>query len=770
YAIFFLSGGAALLFETLWFHQAGLAFGNSVWASSIVLASFMIGLALGNALAARWTPRLRHPLRVYGLLELLIGLTGWLLVWQLPAWGGALAPLLAPWIDQPWLVNPVRLAGGFLLLLVPATAMGATLPLLVGVLMARDPHFGSVLGRLYGWNTLGAMLGAVVGELLLIAWLGIRGAGVFAVACNVLAALGAFGLSRDWPGVRVAPARPASRLSKTAVRVVLAAALSGAVLLAYEVVWFRFLELFIAATSTAFAVMLATVLAGIGSGGVMAGFWLRRRPADARLAPVVALLAGALAVAGYAGFRFVLDRLAAGVALHPAEVLELTVALSLPVSIASGVLFTLLGSQLATHVSPESRATGILTCANTVGAGVGSLCAGFVLLPELGIEASFVLLAALYGVVAFLGGSGGGEAERVPWRAVAPAGALFALALLLFPFGMLRDHYLQRAIDQVARRGNWSVEAIREGVTETAILLRKGIGGEPLFYRLMTNSFSMSGTSWASRRYMGLYTWWPVALSPEPKDALLISYGIGNTARSLTDVESLEQIDVVDTSRQILELSEVLYAGPQENPLDDPRVRVHVEDGRYFLQTTPERFDLITGEPPPPKYAGVVNLYTQEYFELVRSRLEPGGINTYWLPAHDIREQDARTIIRAYCRAFPDCSLWSGSGLDWMLVGSRDAEGQPSASAFALQWEDPVVGAQLRELGIEVPEQLGALFIADAEQLDAWVGDTPPLADDRPGRLASGSVTDPVSKQVFRSWMDTDAARQRFFESAFIRR
>jgi hypothetical protein len=168
--------------------------------------------------------------------------------------------------------------------------------------------------------------------------------------------------------------------------------------------------------------------------------------------------------------------------------------------------------------------------------------------------------------------------------------------------------------------------------------------------------------------------------------------------------------------------------------------------------------------------AGVVNLYTREYFELVRSRLKPGGINTYWLPVHQLKERDARAILGAYCGAFPDCSLWTGSGLDWMLVGSRDAEGQGSESAFSLQWEDPTVGAQLRELGIEIPEQLGALFIADAEQLDGWVRDTPPLTDDRPQRLTNRFVTDPVSKEVFRSWMDTDAARERFFESAFIRR
>ena len=769
YAIFFLSGGSALLFETLWFHQAGLAFGNSVWASSVVLSSVMIGLALGNAAAARWTPRLRNPMRVYGLIELLIALTGWLLVWQLPTWGGALAPMMAPWLDQPWLINPLRLAGGFMLLLVPATAMGATLPLLVGVLMARDSHFGSVLGRLYGWNTLGAMCGALAGELFLIAWLGIRGAGVFAVGCNVLAALGAFVLASRWPPMVVPRTPPASGLGSPALRIILAAALSGAILLAYEIVWFRFLELFVAATSAAFAVMLATVLAGIGSGGVLAGSWLRRRPEDDRLDPAAALTAGFLAVAGYGGFRFVLEAMGPGAAVTLPKVLVLTVALSLPVSVISGVLFTLLGSRLAQNISPESRATGILTCANTVGAGVGSILAGFVLLPALGIEISFALLAALYVGVCLLSYERVGVGSSL--RSFIPAAALFALALALFPFGVLRDDYLQRAITQVTagRTPQWSVEAIREGVTETAILLKKKIGDQTHFYRLMTNSYSMSGTAWASRRYMGLYAWWPAALSPGPKDALLISYGVGNTARSLLQVDGLERVDIVDISEEILGLSEVLYPDPGENPLEDPRVRVHVEDGRYFLQTTPRRFDLITGEPPPPKHAGVVNLYTQEYFELVRSRLKPGGINTYWLPVHNISVSDAKVITRAYCAAFPDCSLWSGSGLDWMLAGSRDRDGQGPESGFVRQWEDPVVGAELRTLGIEVPEQLGSLFIADSAQLQRWLEGSLPLTDDRPKRLTSDLVTGSASRNAFQELMDTDATRHHFFESEWVR-
>ena len=164
-------------------------------------------------------------------------------------------------------------------------------------------------------------------------------------------------------------------------------------------------------------------------------------------------------------------------------------------------------------------------------------------------------------------------------------------------------------------------------------------------------------------------------------------------------------------------------------------MNVHVEDGRYFLQATARRYDLITAEPPPPKHAGVVNLYSAEYFALARSRLRPGGFLTYWLPVHSLEEDDSRAVVRAFCDAFPDCTLWAGTELDWMLAGSNGAASPVDEAVFRRQWDDPKVGPELRRLGIENPEQLGALFMADAEGLAAFAGSAEPLVDDRPQRL-----------------------------------
>jgi spermidine synthase len=774
YAIFALSGAVSLAFEALWFRQASLVFGNGVWASSLVLSSFMAGIALGNGLAARYAARARRPVAVYALLEAAIAISGVGLVWTLPSLTSVLTVVLGPFFEQPWILNLVRLAVGFGVLLVPATAMGATLPLLVRGMHAYDLNFGSVLGRLYGSNTLGAMFGAVAGEMFLIEWLGVRGSAVSVGMLGLAVAVGALLIARRLPGpAREAPTPKADArdgsLSLTAWCCLAAACLSGGSLLALEVVWFRFLHLFAHGGGLAFSLMLATVLLGIALGGTAGGAWQRRNPLAYRASAGLAFVTGCASIAVYWGFQAVIAPYQLEYVRRASDVLWLAFCLTFLPSFLSGVLFTFMGAALEREVAPDSRATGLLTLSNTLGAGLGSLCAGFLLLPYIGMERSFYLLSGLYGIVGVLllrveaSRRGAGSPLR---RLLAPAALLVAIAL--FPSGMMERDYLQ--IPVLRQGGSRSrVVETREGALQTIIYLRDEIDGEPISHHLLTDGYSMSGTGEQGRRYMSLFVHWAVAMRPEPKRALLISYGVGVTAEALTQTSSLEEIDVVDTSRAILESSEVIYPDPERHPLRDPRVRVHIEDGRYFLERTRQSYDLITGEPPPPKIAGVANLYTREYFQLVYDRLSPGGINTYWLPAHNLTEPDAKAIIRAYCDVFGDCALWSGGYLDWMLTGSRELSHPASEDEFSSQWSDASVGPRLRGLGLDSPELMGSLFIAGPEQLREMTLGVAPLVDDFPKRLGN-ELPSAATEERYVRWLDADMARKRFAESQYIQR
>ncbi len=778
---FFLSGAAALVFETLWFRQAGLMLGNSVWASSLVTAAFMAGLATGNAWAARRGRRVGRPLVAYAVLELLVAASGLGIVLGFPGLTRASAPVLSALVDRLALLNAARMTLAFVLMSIPSAAMGATLPLLVRTLAGRDAGFGRALGRLYGWNTIGAVAGALSGETVLLPLLGMRGAGLTAAALNIAAAASALALSRASAFGSVATHAGASdavpvadrglALPRKARGLLTASFLAGGILLALEVVWFRFLLLFFYSSSLAFAIMLAVVLLGVGGGGLVASWWLKRRASARADFSLVALGCGIAAALAYAAFASVLPSIADEALVGgAARMLALSMALMLPVSIGSGMLFTFAGEALAVDIADATRAAGLLTLANTVGAALGALVGGLALLPGLGVERAIFALSLAYGLVALLALPGGPAVPAAPERsrrrlAQALAAGSFVLALALFPFGLMRNHYVKRV---VARWMPYAGDLVawREGVTETVFYLRRDLLGRPWTWRLATNGFSMSDTGLLGKRYMRLFVHWATALRPDARKALLISFGVGSTAKALTDTPSLDSIDVVDISRDILEMGRMIFP-PGEYPLDDPRVRTHVEDGRFFLLTARERYDLITAEPPPPKNAGIVNLYTREYFQLVHDRLAEGGIATYWLPVYQMYPREARAITAAFCQAFADCSLWTGTGLDWMLAGTRGLEGPPDASAFARQWSHPVLGRALRDIGVEVPEQLGALFIADAETLAEWTRGAAPLDDDHPLRLSARVPA--LGELEYVRMMDVDETRARFAKSPFVR-
>jgi predicted membrane-bound spermidine synthase len=747
--MFFLSGAGALVLETVWFSQAGLVVGNSVWSAALVVAAFMAGLGLGNAAAMALARRWKQPLRGYALVETLAAVSGALLVAAFPHLPALFGPILAPLVDDVAALNAARLGIAFTLMLIPATALGASLPLVAKPLEALTGSYGFALGRLYGINTLGAVGGTLAAELVLIPSLGLRGSGFAGAACNLAAALIALRVSGS---IRNEDSRPSISSAAFAGRgrVLAAAFLAGGALLALEVVGFRFLLLFIDGTALIFAVMLAVVLAGIALGGLVAARVSRRRPLSGGLARIAAAAAGVAVVGAYAAYPWLLAGLAP---VHPqslASAALLCAFLLAAPALLSGFLFTALGERLRSGMVDAGVATGALTLANTLGAMLGSLLAASVLLPALGLERSFFALALVYAVAVLV--IPRPEASR--WSALRPV-LTAAAALALFPFGTMAEKHWRGVEQRFAGR----IVAAREGVEQTTFYLAHDFLGEPLFLRLATNSYSMASTAIGVQRYMKLFAYLPAALHPRIEHALLICFGVGMTAAALTDLPDLRSLEVVDVSSDILQMSTIVHPDPARHPLRDPRVRTHVEDGRFFLQTTSRRYDLITGEPPPPKMAGVASLYTREYFGLVKDHLNPAGIATYWLPAYLLLEDEALAIIRAFCEAFEDCSLWSGFHRDWILVGSRGGIAPVTREQFSRLWTLERPGSELRRLGVDSPVELAALFMADADALRELTAGTAPLVDNHPRRIRSTLYTEPPRHALWL--MDAESGRRR---------
>src|SRR6476659_866921 len=420
--VLFFSGTGALIFETLWLRLSGLAFGNSVWAAALMLSRFMAGLALGNALAASSRIRRWRPLYFYALLEVLVAFFGCTVVFGLPVVGDLMRPVWQMlWNYQPTLLG-LRFVVSFLILLLPTTAMGLTLPVVIEVPLLRETEFGRAIGFLYGSNTLGAMLGAILGEAYLISAFGLYGTSFAAAAAVCIAAaiallVARFGAARYVADFRGDPsARSKFPLSFDASyrppwRLLFVSFGTGLILLVLEVVWFRFLRLYVVSFPTAFAVMLAVVLAGIGLGGIAAGAISRRLTGPNQLVSVLLLLAAIAVLLSYLLFPGEVVKTAADAFSRASwpQITLLCLALMFPVSFLSGIMFPTIVARVQVEVTDRMNSTGIATLLNTSGAAIGPLVATFILLPSLGYQASLICCAAAYGLLSII------VTERVLW-------------------------------------------------------------------------------------------------------------------------------------------------------------------------------------------------------------------------------------------------------------------------------------------------------------------------------------------------------------------
>jgi predicted membrane-bound spermidine synthase len=744
--LFFVSGTAGLIFEVVWFYRCGLVFGNTAWATSIVLSSFMGGLALGNALVALFAPRMGNLLKTYAVLEAVVAITGFGLTVGLPRLANVLVFSANLFPDHAWFINVVRLVTAFSVLLVPATAMGATFPVVVGVLTRGPTGFGRVLGRLYGLNTLGAVVGVIGAEIALIPYFGVLGTASVAALLDVGVAAGAFWMSRyaSYPaaGALNRMREPKVR-SAIPWRILACAFLAGALLMALEVEWFRLLSILVVRNTLAVSLMLAVVLAAIGLGGLAASSVMGRKSNAEAYLPAIAAAAGMVMVGSYGTFQYVIGD---SRVVEWSEILWLACWLTVPTSMLSGVMFTMIGEMLKRDMSNDTRTAGWLMLANTAGAVVGPPAAAFVLVPTIGMERSFFALFLAYVVLGVLAIRS--TTERAAFWAMATAGVAAIVVAALFPLGLMSREYFPLAAREYANDGS-TIVATREGSSQTIFLMEQTWNGKPIYHRLVTDGFSMSGTAVPGKRYMRYFVYLPMLLRKAPLErVLVICYGVGVTAGAATDLPSVKSVDVVDISSDIVAMSDLIYANG-EHPLRDPRVRVHFEDGRYFLQSTDERFDLITGEPPPPLTPGSVNIYTREFFQLVHGRLAEGGVATYWLPVARQEGVDLTTIIGAFCAVFDDCSLWNGSPADLILLGTRGGLARIDEGQFSAAWKNSRLGSRLREVGFEIPEQIGATFVGDAAYLRSLTAATAPLIDNYPRRLRLPNAGFPAADPRF---------------------
>jgi spermidine synthase len=724
--VLFASGGSALIYQVLWVKQLTLVVGIEVQAVTIAISAFFAGLALGGYLFGKFADTRAKPTLLYVSLELAalalgIGATH------------ALAHCAALFVAMQTHLGPIAWTLPFALVGVPAIAMGGTLPVLMRALGPAHTRLGGAGGRLYAANTAGAIAGALLPAFVLIPLLGVQGSAYAAATLNALAAAGALALLRTSPATRPIAASRAAH-----ARIALALyAVAGGIALGYEVIWSQAIAQFISTRSFAFSIVLATYLFGLASGSALAArFADRARDAWSVFGALIAL-AG---LAAFTGVACAGDWLS--IAQQQASAMVLSMTGNLLASMCAGFLVAacaivliptmLLGAAfpfaLRMATSDEAQAdpsiggaTGRVLAWNTAGGIVGTLFAGFALVPSLGLIRALGMLAVAASLIGLCATLSGRIAHKAGVIVCAALAAITVAAVFVAPADRLGALLAQ------AHRG--TLAYYEESAGGTVAVLDQGTEAQH-FRRLYIQGVSNSGDAMTSLRYMRLQALAPLIVhSGTPRSALVIGLGTGITAGALLTWPQLEKRVVAELLPAVVRASSRFDGN--DGVSADPRIDIRSADGRRELLARDERYDLITLEPPPPSAAGVVNLYSTEFYRLAAHRLNAGGIVAQWLPIATQNEAQTRSLIQSFVQTFPHAALWTTEFHEMMLIGSN-APLTLDTTRIRERFMQPDVARALREVGIASPQALLANWVADHSALAYYAADALPVTDDDP--------------------------------------
>jgi len=659
YLIFTVSGATALVYQVIWSRWLGLVFGNTTTSTSIVLGSFMLGLALGSWAAGRFLHRLSNPLRAYAYMELGIGI----FALGFPLLSRAADLLFTAMISTETSAPAsifVRAVLAFMLLLMPTTCMGATLPLLTEFFRRSPRHStGWKVGLLYAANTLGAALGIVAVSFFFIEWYGIFATTLVAAFLNLLIASIAFkfassaGRLPDDPESSV-QSRTMDTRGQMAVAVLTA---SGAIALASEVLWTRTLQTLVGNSTYAFSMIVLLYLVGIAAGSWLMSLRVNRLKHAPLWIVSTQLGMGIWIFIAIFLFQQVITDVSryqgTGVPIHLMfwNYLKVMVVL-LPLSLLSGACFP-----LATRIiDPRSEdARGVLIARayawNTAGAVAGSLLAGFLIAPLLDYFNALYLLALLYCLTAFLASL---IITRTEWPTGQKRLAMVSVSLASLVLTGLAavaiggpSYYATR---RNAQHPLYEVVSHKPGLQGVTTVIKQR--NENLACILLVNGMGMTVKVTDTKMMAHL----PMILHPDPRETLVICFGMGTTYRSAISYGG--NVTVVELVKEVLNAFDYYYP-------DAPRVRAYpkgrmvVNDGRNFLKLTRQKYDVITIDPPPPiDAAGVNSLYSREFIELAKTRLNQGGVLAHWIPFVNTAagvddEATFGMLVQTFAEAFP---------------------------------------------------------------------------------------------------------------------
>lgn len=724
YLLIFLSGFAGLIYEIVWTRHLTLLFGVSIHAVSAVVAVFLLGLAAGSYLFGRAADRAgSSPLIIFGIIELSVA--GYALTFPLIA--RMIQHLHTALYDNDFSLLEIfflRFMLTFILLIPPTLLMGGTLPV-AGKLCSRlFNRFGNALAKLYGLNTLGGLLGAALAGFFLLRWLGARQTAYVAVVCNGAAGAAALWMSRyGSPGPHNADAwdRPAkSKREKAAAegassplrrQVLVIILISGFCALGYEVLWTKMLILIMGNSSWAFSTVLVVFLASIAAGSLFIAPWLDRKFNRIQLFSLLQVLIAITAFLSLLTFRWLAIAKSGGQAAGLVQIVlsrffKASIMMA-PPTLMSGAILPLAARLYASGPGKAGTQFGLTLAFNTAGSVLGSLAAGYFFISLAGIQNSIILLAVLNGIL-------GVWLLHIKVPQALRAGAKKKGASWLVVYVLILTLFLDKPPLTLPPPG-YDMRYYKEDAAGIVSIYREQSVGTKIFNINNVNEVTTHSSSMITFRLMAYL---PYMLHENPRDALVITFGAGIVAGSLAqlDFKTLDCVEINPNARDVGRF----FAAENHNAITNPKLSLYIEDGRNFLSTTSQKYDIITADATHPTAADSWILFTKEYYELCRQHLGTGGVFLQWLPLHALSTNYYLTILATASEVFEDLSVWF-TGLDGpightLMIGAMNS--------LAVDFEQvrqkmqlPAIRGDLAKLGIHSPESLLSHFLTNKDHL-----------------------------------------------------
>ena len=754
--IFILSGASGLIYQVIWMRQLTLIFGSTVFATSTVLTAFMAGLALGSYYFGRKIDEsTQSPLRLYALLE--AGIGAFCLVWPLilAALGAIYVLIHRNVTSEFYTLSLIRFVLTFGVILIPSTLMGGTLPVLTRFFVKRLEQLGTNIGILYALNTFGAVVGTVAAGFFLIEALGIRWTLGIGIAINFSVAAVGLVLAQKASGTEdvsnqqsaissqqenlveeteiLQSTNTKSREPMTDSHLALwAIGISGFCALAYEVLWTRIMVFFLGSTTYAFATMLAAFLFGIALGSIVFSRWVDRIKQPIAVFGTVQLGIGLFALILMPAFEELYGMSQAFQSTFGTSrfwaFFSCFLVMCLP-TFLMGASFPLVTKIYTGSARQLGRSIGNVYAVNTVGSILGAFCAGFILIPLLGIRPSIVLTVVLNtGIGCLLVLRSGRLTET--WRSLLQGIGIgmpvlnVGLAVILL-LTVNQPLFLKSTIFKTQRPGDTLID-YNEEVDATVTTLKDDEG----VYRLYVDTNQAADASrWDSPSHR-VIAHLPLLLHPRPKQALVVGFGMGLTSHSIT--QHGVRVDAIELSSGVISAAQKHFTHINGNVFENPLFSYRLNDGRNHILMTKTKYDMIsTGIIHPLVSAGSSNIYTADFYRLCRRILSEDGIMCQWVPLHRLPEAHYKMIVRTFIEVFPHTTLWYKYTPDFViLIGTPEP--------LRIDYKNFIARAQIASIheGLAADDLDGRSlldsFMMGPETVRKYAGTGPIHTDNRP--------------------------------------